>query len=280
MDLRSIRYFVSAVEHGSITAAAEACCVAQPSITHAIHQLEQEFETQLLVRSRKGVACTQAGEVFFQKVKGLLSHAQMIRQSMESPRATPQKLFVCPSIHATTLKECMAILKQRFPDQIWQLISSEREADYLIVSRTSDESHNPGFNVRPDESDYLFSEDYMLLVSSEHPLLQRLEHQNKLILKDLLEFPLIERTHCLFKSGFYEVLQQARVFEDVYFSASVDNDDRALSLVAANYGITFAPYTPLASNGLAHNQNIAAIDLAKIEGADARKRALYLVKQT
>ena len=61
MDLRSLRYFVSAVEKGSISAAAEFCHIAQPSISHAINQLESEFDFRLLVRSKKGVSLTQQG---------------------------------------------------------------------------------------------------------------------------------------------------------------------------------------------------------------------------
>ena len=43
MDLRSLRYFCAAAELGSLTAAAEHCHVAQPSISNAVAQLEFEF---------------------------------------------------------------------------------------------------------------------------------------------------------------------------------------------------------------------------------------------
>ena len=72
MDLRSLRYFCAAAEAGSLTAAAERCHVAQPSISNAVAQLEQEFALRLFSRSKKGVTLTPEGEAFYQEAARLL----------------------------------------------------------------------------------------------------------------------------------------------------------------------------------------------------------------
>lgn len=270
MDLRSLRYFVAAVENGSITAASEACFVAQPSITHAVAQLEQEFETTFLIRSRKGVTCTQAGEQFYQKAKGLLAHADMIKQSMDTPSQAPMTLFVCPTIHFDTLKHCMRLLQEKYPDTVWRLVSEDKQVQCSLVGQVAGEALEASEKVI-----HLFSEDYFLLVNRQHPLLQRLKIKERLTLKDLVEYPWIERSHCQFKSGFYQILQQAGVFDDVLFSAQVNNDDRALSLVAGSVGITFAPYSP--DSGCSKKSELVAIPLSKIEGAGTLNRDLLLL---
>src|SRR6266540_3522956 len=62
MDLRRLQLFLAVVDEGGFTAAAKAVSVAQPSISLAVRELERELGAELLVRSRRGVALTTAGE--------------------------------------------------------------------------------------------------------------------------------------------------------------------------------------------------------------------------
>lgn len=62
MDLRRLRLFLAVVDEGGFTAASRAVHVAQPAVSLAVRELERELGTELLVRSRSGVALTPAGE--------------------------------------------------------------------------------------------------------------------------------------------------------------------------------------------------------------------------
>lgn len=62
MDLRRLRLFLAVVDEGGFTAAARAVHVAQPAVSLAVRELEDELGTTLLVRSRHGVVLTPAGE--------------------------------------------------------------------------------------------------------------------------------------------------------------------------------------------------------------------------
>ncbi|MBL5975087.1 MAG: LysR family transcriptional regulator [Candidatus Leucobacter sulfamidivorax] len=61
MELRVLRYFSAVVEAGSLTAAAAALRLSQPSLSVAIGRLETELGVPLLVRSPRGVEPTSAG---------------------------------------------------------------------------------------------------------------------------------------------------------------------------------------------------------------------------
>ena len=61
MDLRRLRLFVAVAEQGGFTAAAEAEHVAQPAVSLAIRELEQELGAPLFTRSRAGATLTAAG---------------------------------------------------------------------------------------------------------------------------------------------------------------------------------------------------------------------------
>lgn len=62
MELTHLRYFKMIAEHGSMTAAAKALNVSQPTITVAVKNLERELGTTLLLRNRDGVTLTPAGQ--------------------------------------------------------------------------------------------------------------------------------------------------------------------------------------------------------------------------
>ena len=62
MELRHLRYFVAAAESKSFTLAAEHVLhTTQPSLSRQIRDLEEEVGTQLLARSSRGLALTEAG---------------------------------------------------------------------------------------------------------------------------------------------------------------------------------------------------------------------------
>lgn len=61
MDLRRLEYFLAVVDHGSLTRAASALGVPQPSISEGLHILEGELRTPLFFRVGRGMSPTAAG---------------------------------------------------------------------------------------------------------------------------------------------------------------------------------------------------------------------------
>jgi LysR family nitrogen assimilation transcriptional regulator len=79
MEIRQLRYFTVIAEEGSISAASEKLCVAQPSLSQQILRLEEQLGVALLVRSSRGVVLTEAGRL-------LLEHAHAIIERLERAR--------------------------------------------------------------------------------------------------------------------------------------------------------------------------------------------------
>jgi molybdate transport repressor ModE-like protein len=76
VDLAHLRYFRSIAEHGSMTAAARALKVSQPTLSVAVQNLEERLGTTLLLRGRTGVSLTRTGQE-------LLNHASEIFALLE-----------------------------------------------------------------------------------------------------------------------------------------------------------------------------------------------------
>src|SRR2546430_14851044 len=64
MELGQVEAFVEANRRGSISRAADALGLTQPTCTARLHGLERELGAQLLVRGRRGVSLTPAGRRF------------------------------------------------------------------------------------------------------------------------------------------------------------------------------------------------------------------------
>ena len=80
MDLRRLRLFLAVVDHGSMTRAAEAEFVSQPSVSQAVAELETELGTDLFARVGRRVILTAAGEA-------LIVPARQALRDVETGRA-------------------------------------------------------------------------------------------------------------------------------------------------------------------------------------------------
>lgn len=80
MNLRRLKYFVKIVDIGSLTQAADVLHIAQPALSQQLATLEGEFRQQLLVRTKRGVTPTEAGQILYR-------HAQIILRQFEQAQS-------------------------------------------------------------------------------------------------------------------------------------------------------------------------------------------------
>lgn len=73
MNLLHLRYFVELAHTKHFTRAAERLCITQPSLSHAITQLETELGVPLFERSGRSTALTRFGEQFLTCAQQTLS---------------------------------------------------------------------------------------------------------------------------------------------------------------------------------------------------------------
>ncbi len=233
MDLRSLRYFVATVETGSISAASTRCHVAQPSITMAIAKLEDELNSKLFDRHRKGSSPTPDGDRMYLMATELLQHADSIKQQF-SPAEKIHKisLSVDKTIRITTLEELFSQSKYEFNSLQFEILSDSR----------SDELKSADMRLTTQKN-CLNSETFISLAFEEYALLvpnnSLLAYQKKLSLNDLNDQSVIERIHCENQALFDQTITQLGI--KVHTVAKVESEEWAHALVGAGLGITFAP---------------------------------------
>jgi DNA-binding transcriptional LysR family regulator len=87
MELRHLKYFVAVAEWKGFSHAARRLYVSQSAISEQISDLEREIGVQLLLRNRRQVTLTDAGNIFLEEAKKVLFAAD---QAVESAQRSLQ----------------------------------------------------------------------------------------------------------------------------------------------------------------------------------------------
>ncbi|HVL94269.1 MAG TPA: LysR family transcriptional regulator [Solirubrobacteraceae bacterium] len=85
MTLQQLQYFLSAIQHGSFSAAADALHLAQPSLSEQIRRLEAELGSPLFSRGGRGLELTEAG-------RRLRPHAERVLAAVDEAQSSVRQI--------------------------------------------------------------------------------------------------------------------------------------------------------------------------------------------
>lgn len=237
MDIRSLRYFLAAVDEGSISGAARRCRVAQPSVSQAIAKLEGELGGPLFDRSVKGIVPRPAGVDLARRARRILREIEEIPAAIEMDRGQQPilSLFIDPTI---ALGKLTPLLSELVAGADVRLVADRSGATVSIAPAVGDVSEI-----------ILWSERYVLCLPTDHPL----AGQPTVRLPDLFGIRMIARCHC----------ERSHLFPHETVSpqivAEAAHEERVVSLVEAGIGAAIMP-----------ERDFSARDVAVCELADAQ----------
>jgi DNA-binding transcriptional LysR family regulator len=87
MEIRHLRHFVAAVDHGNLSRAADKVFISQPALTRSIKTLEDLLGAPLLERRPRGVVPTAAGHALYAHAKLILNEAARARAEVKAVTA-------------------------------------------------------------------------------------------------------------------------------------------------------------------------------------------------
>src|SRR5262245_54523207 len=76
MDLRKMQFLFSVIEHGTLSGAAQAMRVSQPTLSRQIQAIEHQYKAKLFVRGGRGMMLTEPGR---QLQQGFLKVERQLR---------------------------------------------------------------------------------------------------------------------------------------------------------------------------------------------------------
>ena len=88
MELRVLRYFLGVADTGSMTGAARALHVTQPTLSRQIKDLEEELGLQLLIRKSHRVTLTSEGMLLRKRAEEIISMVDKTKSEFSSMEGT------------------------------------------------------------------------------------------------------------------------------------------------------------------------------------------------
>lgn len=118
MHLRVLRCFVEVVRAGGFSAAAQAVCATQSTVSKAVRGLEEDCGAILLERTPAGVTLTAAGEVAYRRALAMLAEKEAMDAEMDDLRNVRRGTlrFGVPPVGSTLLfARQFAEYRRRYP---------------------------------------------------------------------------------------------------------------------------------------------------------------------
>jgi len=199
MTLQQFRYLVEISKHSSISKAAFALYVTQPSISKAVRELEAELGITILDRSNKGVSFTKDGTDLLFYAKMLLEQLDSVVYHFDKQKELDVTKVSISSQHYGFAVEAVANLMDYFSERKYELAIREGKTtdviDDVCTSRSilgilSLSDLNKNFFERYLTSNSLTFIPLALLkqhvfLRKEHPL----AHLNSVTMEQLVEYP-------------------------------------------------------------------------------------------
>jgi DNA-binding transcriptional LysR family regulator len=258
-DLADLSLFRHIVEAGSITGGADRAHLALAAASTRIRNMEKALGAPLLVRSRYGVAPTQAGRTLLQHARTMLEQAERLREELATyAGGIAGQVRVLSNTNALTefLPEALSSflaahphvsvdLEERLSDEIVGLIA-EGVGDLGIVAGTVDAG---GLTTYPFRSDR-----FVLVVASNHPLARRTEIAFAEVLDH--DFVGLDRASALQR---FLASKAANVGRPLRLRVQLRSFDAVCRMVECNVGVGVVPATT--ARRAARSMAIKAVEL-------------------
>lgn len=112
MTLKQLEYVVTAARCKSLHEAANELFIAQPSLTSAIRELENEMGISIFLRTNKGITVSKEGEVFLSYARQLLEQANEINEKFKGAPSAKRQFCVSAQHYSFAVNAFVDLIKQ------------------------------------------------------------------------------------------------------------------------------------------------------------------------
>lgn len=251
VGVRHLRAFLEVVHQGSITDAAVALGVSQPSVSRMIRELEDHLGLTLLERSTRHIALTEAGDAYRLRAAAAV-HAVDAVLSLDPPRPRPIRVGHSWAAFGTATARILSSWRAAHPDSPIEL---QRHDDHLAGIGASDVDlvivrDLPPETAAPLQRAWLGSEPRVAALPRSHPLATRKQVE----MADLAADTLVVNT----RAGNSSRALWLPPFDQVAGTAEVTSTEDWLFAIAAGEGIGI---TSEATAHVAQSPDVAYVPL-------------------
>lgn len=176
MDITDERYMIALSEEGTITRAARRLSISQPALSNWLNSIEAQLGTPLIIRSRKQLVLTPAGQIYLNGAYRMLQVHQRVQAEIAATSGVQQQVItVCgtPNGGANAFSAVFFMFRDLYPTVPLQFIEAYNEETMELV-RTGRADFGICSTLSTDQADleYLITveRELVLMLPSNHRL--------------------------------------------------------------------------------------------------------------
>lgn len=179
LNLRQLRYIVTMADEGSISAAARALNMTQPTLSSSLRDAETSLGVTLFLRSRgRPLALTAEGRVLLPEIRRLVSHSDEVGQraaGLAAPSTGTVRIGSLVTVAPVLVPPLLRAFRGLRPDaSVW--VTTGDQEQLLLGLRNGDLHMALTYDLNIDEGvDFVAVADVApkVLLASSHPLAAR-----------------------------------------------------------------------------------------------------------
>ena len=194
MNLNQLYYFQKVAQLQHYHQAAKELNISQPSLSRSIANLEEELGVSLFQKNGRNIELTKYGSIFLEHVNRIIDEIKIAENKMKSLAGSSSGHidigYVFPLAKSYIPRLVRSFLNQQENHEI--TFSLSQEITKNLIADLKNEKYDVVFgSLVADEPEIEFvpvvNQEMVIITPPEHPL----KYKKKLVLEDLLDYPVI-----------------------------------------------------------------------------------------
>src|SRR5918994_1228768 len=246
MRLEQLQAFIEVAQRRSVSRAAEALFVTQPTLTARLKGLEQELGSRLFIRSGRGMRLSDAGRAFLpypERSLGAAAAGRRLLSELARGESGQLALGAAPAVSTYVLPRILTRFRRTHPKVSVAVRTGHSEEVLELVLREQVQVGLGRALRHPDvEAIPLYDDELVLVVDPEHAFAEQREiAPDQLTEVQLILFDRTSSYHRLTSEFFEGVGAVPRGIMEL------DNIDAAKKMVEQGLGVALLPHTAVSA---------------------------------
>lgn len=212
MTLQQLKYVITVAEKGTISEAAKALFIAQPSLTNAIKELENEMQISIFVRTNKGIIVSKEGETFLGYARQVVEQADLLEEQYIGKSGGKQQFCISTQHYSFAVNAFVDLIKECGSDEydfslretqtheiIDDVAKMKSEIGILYLNDFNESVLKKMIKANDLSFEELFVAKPHVFVSNKNPLSKK----NSITLEDLKPYPYLSFEQGEYNSFYY-----------------------------------------------------------------------------
>lgn len=198
MTLQQLKYVIETADKGSMSEAAKSLFVAQPSLSNAIKELENEIHLTIFMRSNKGIIISPEGREFLGYARQVIEQSSLLEERYLGTKPMKPKFSVSTQHYSFAVNAFVDLIKKCGSDEYkftlretktYEIIEDvknlQSEIGILYLNDYNEKVISKLLKENEINFELLFIAKPHIFISSSNPL----SEEKKVKLKDLEDYP-------------------------------------------------------------------------------------------